>query len=839
MQMSRWLRAACILVGTSSAFAAEDVGSGVGVRAGESPRVSALSIDPGRVLLRGSDGRAQLVLTGTTAAGEEVDLTRDAGVRWSVRDVAIAKVAAGGRVDASADGSTVVEARLGELSARVEVRCADHGDARVVDFATEVVPIFTKLGCNAGACHGKASGQNGFRLSLLGFDPAFDLESLTRDGRGRRVFPAAPASSLVLLKATARVPHGGGKRFEVGSPSFRTIERWVAQGLRPSSPTPARLERIEVTPRDRVMPRRSGRQLRVTAHYSDGAALDVTHLAQYQSNAEDLATIDDEARVEARDGVGTAALTARFGGEVAVARVTVPLGERVPDWTEPASDNPIDRLVFKRLRMLGLPPSGPSTDDEFARRSSLDLRGVLPDPEQAAAFVASTDPDKRARWVAEQLETPEYAEFFALKWSAILKNKRGLGQLSQAGTFAFHDWVVQSIAENKPYDRFVAEILTAQGDPAENPVLGWYRQVSTLEERVDDTAQLFLGLRVQCARCHHHPYERWSTSDYYGFASIFSRMTSKASGRPLDPIVYVRADVSSAGYARDPLTGVAYPPKLLGGEVIAASGASRRTDDPRRALAAWLGRPDNPFFAPALVNRYWKHFFGRGLVEPEDDLRVTNPASNPELLDFLARDFAASGFDLKALARRIATSRAYDRSSLPNAWNGGDRRNFARYYPRRLSAEVLLDAINQVVGSREPFNGVPRGFRAAQLPDDGVASYFLDVFGRPKRQSVCECERNPEANLAQSLMLLNSPEIQNKLAGPNTRVERWARDPAGAAAAHVDELYRLCCARPPSARERDVCLEHLERKRAAKQIKQGYEDLMWVLINSKEFMFNH
>jgi hypothetical protein len=794
----------------------------------------ALEVEPTGARLVGSDSSTQVIVTGRGRDGGAVDLTGAA--RFESEDPKVAAVGPDGLIEPKGDGRTRVAVRVGEQAATVEVVVEDFANTRPIHFPGEVVPIFTKLGCNSGNCHGKASGQNGFKLSLLGYDPKFDYEALVREDRGRRVFPAAPEQSLLLLKTTSRVPHGGGRKIEPDSPEYRTLRRWIAQGMPFASGKEARLTQIRVSPERRVLARKDVQQLRVTAHYDDGTTADVTRLAQFQSNAADLAVVDDRGKVAALDAVGEASVMVRFGGQVTVARATIPLGEPVPAWEAPTSDNPIDKFIFAKLRELGIPPSDACTDAEFARRSSFDICGVLPRPEEVVAFERDTDPDKRAKWVARLVDRPEYADLFAMKWSAILRNKRSQFFGNQRGgdpsTFAMHAWVRQSLAENKPYDRFVAEVLAAKGDPSVNPPASLYRPVNRqdMNELVDDTAQLFLGLRIQCARCHHHPFEKWSQDDYYGFAAFFSRIGLKAGNDQFTPKVYVLP----TGLARNPTDGKSYKPKALDGPELSNLG---RHDDPRQALADWLRKPGNPFFAKALVNRYWKHFFGRGLVEPEDDMRVSNPPTNPELLDALAEDFAKSGYDLKHLVRLIATSKAYGRSSLPNEWNARDHQNFARYYPRRLPAEVLLDALDAVTGTTERFNGLPKGFRAAQLPDDGFNSYFLDVFGRPKRESVCECERTAEASLSQRLHLLNSAEIESKIGDSNGRVARLVEDKRPDAE-KVEELYRICYSRPPTDDEREVCLAHLARRRSENKLKQGYEDLVWALVNTKDFLFN-
>ncbi len=792
--------------------------------------IEALEVDPPRVTLRGSDGSAQVVVTGRLVDGGAVDLT--ASARFASRSGRVATVDPGGVIRPAGDGDATIEVTAGGRTGTVAVTVADFANARPVRFVAEVVPILTRSGCNAGGCHGKATGQGGFRLSLLGSDPRADHDSLVKEGRGRRVFPTAPGSSLLLRKPTAQVPHGGGRKFAVDSPESRTLARWIGQGMPSDEAGEPDLVGLAVEPARRTLARGGRQQFRVVARHGDGTSADVTRLAQFQSNAEDLAEVAPTGAVRAGGGVGEAAIMARFAGLVAVARVSIPRGPAVaagPGADGPPSGNLVDPPVAAKLRELGLRPGPPCADAEFARRSALDLGGTLPEPAEVVAFEADPDPDKRAKWVDRRLERPEYADLFALKWSAILKNKRALGDLSRPRTFAFHAWIRQAIAENKPYDRFVAEIVAARGEVGVHPPVAWYQRSATVEQRADDSAQLFLGVRIQCARCHHHPSERWSQDDYYGFASLFARVGAKDGAAPGTSGIYNLP----AGLATNPVTGVARPPRPLGGAEVADLGPRR---DPREVLVDWLRRPDNPYFARAVVNRYWKHFLGRGLVEPEDDLRATNPPTNPELLDALADDFVAHGYDLKRLARTIATSRAYGRSSAFDEADGDDRRNFARFYPRRLPAEVLLDAIDTVAGASEAFPGVPPGTRAVQLPDDGFASPFLDVFGRPKRESVCECERSAEANLSQTLHLLTSDEIQAKLTARDGRAARLAGD-RRPDSAKVAELYRVALAREPTAAESGEALAFLAPKGAAGVIREGYEDLIWALINTKEFLF--
>jgi hypothetical protein len=807
------------------------------VLAAAAANADALRVEPARVHLIGSDASAQVVVTELNAAGTSQDRTRECS--YESLDPRVAVISKDGSIRARADGSTTIAVRRGELRQELSVEVSDTADARPIGFVSQIEPILSRYGCNSGGCHGKATGQNGFRLSLLGFDTRFDHSALVTEARGRRVFPAAPEKSLMLLKPTASIPHGGGRRFAVGSPDYRTIVRWIRQGMPYDVPDEPELASIEVSPRERAVASRRSQQLRVVAHYGDGRAEDVTRLAQYQSNSADLATVTESGLVETLAGVGDAAIMVRYGGQVDVARLTMPREGAPVAWQPPASESSIDKHLFAKLKALNLAPSPQCSDDEFIRRATLDICGRLPTPEELTAFEADASVEKRSRLVDRLLVRPEYADYFAMKWSTILRNQRGVfGEASRPTTLAFHTWIRQAIAENMPYDRFARAILAAKGDPASNPAVAWYRVKGFGEENkeqlVEDAAQLFLGMRIQCARCHHHPFERWSQDDYYGFASFFARVGKKPSSDPFAPRVFVRA----SGKAAHPASSQEYEPKALAGPQFAELGPR---DDPRDRLVDWMREHDNSYFARALVNRYWKHFFGRGLVEPEDDLRVTNPASSPALLDALSKEFVTSGFDLKALVRTIAISEAYGLSSLPNEVNGIDRQNHSRFYSRRLAAEVLLDAIDVVTGSHERYAGLPSDYRAVQLPDEGFGSEFLEAFGRPKRESVCECERTSEPNLAQRLHLLNSEYVESKVRGgerAKLMAQRAESDP-GVDAGNVEQLYRLCFCRLPDHDELDTCLAHLNRGRQRGRLQDAYEDLIWALINSKEFVFNH
>ncbi len=783
---------------------------------------------PGPNVLRGADARKQLLVVGRYADGRLQDLTRH--VRFEARPAGIVDIDAAGLARPIAEGKAKLTVRgPGKLRAQLTLRVTQLADPPPVNFVNQVVPIFTKHGCNAGACHGKSSGQNGFKLSLLGFYPDEDYEYLTKEARGRRVFPTAPERSLLLLKATGVLAHGGGRRLEVDGPEYQLLVRWMEQGLPYGRPDDAVVERLEVYPAQRTLVRGGEQQLAVLAVYSDGRHEDVTALAQFESNDAEMAEVTSSGLVRALDVVGDVAVMARFQGQVAVFRATLPSGG--PAASLPQPRNFIDELVFARLQSLGISASPPCDDATFLRRVTLDIAGRLPTAEEVRAFEAETDAGKRDRLIERLLASPDYADFFASKWNAILRNRRANDNYAR-GTFAFHNWIRQALYQNMPYNEFVRGILAATGEILEHPPVAWYRMVNTAELRVEDTAQLFLGLRIQCARCHHHPFERWSQHDYYSLAAFFSRVGVKPGSGGLgndEPAVF--HDRGEPG-AVNPRTGETLPPAVLGGPPLAIDP----DDDPRHTLVDWLESADNPYFAAALVNRYWKHFFGRGIVEPEDDMRVTNPPSHPELLSALARHFVESGFDLKELVRTICRSQTYQLSSEPVPLNEGDRRNFSHYYTKRLQAEVLYDALHQFTGIVPEFAGLPSGTRAVQLPDNSISNYFLQVFGRPEGASACECERSTEANLAQSLHLLNSEEVQSRLGAEGGRIAQLAADESLTDRERVEELYAWAFARRPTEEELLLTLGHLQQ---ALGKRQALEDIAWALVNTKEFQFNH
>ena len=812
------------------------------VMAVDASAATTLRIDNGNdcaaTSLHGGDARLQLIVTAESDDGQTRDATRR--VHYQSEPAGLVDIDDSGLVTPLANGVVSITATMpagdnGQpaTAATAEITVTGVGDESPIHFQRQIIPMFTKLGCNGGGCHGKIAGQNGFRLSLLGFEPQEDYEFLVKESRGRRISPAMPHRSLLLTKGTNEVPHGGGQRLDPDSYEYRLMWRWIAQGAPLGDAAAPSVESIEIFPANRRLARGETQQLSVVARFTDGSIEDVTPAAVFESNDPAMADVSTTGWVELHDHVGDVAVMARFQGHVAVFNVDIPFGDVSPS-AEPVAipepRNVVDVHVFDKLRSLGIPASPESDDLTFLRRVTLDITGRLPTLDEVRQFAADQSPTevKREALIDRLLASEDYAEHFAGKWGAILRNRRS-GDALQFTNLAFYQWIRQSLYENKGYDQFVSELLTASGSPANSPAVSWFAHVPDVEQRTEDAAQLFLGQRIQCARCHHHPYEKWSQADYAQMAAFFSLVTRKPNDSGAEADFYSRPGMPTANH---PKTGQALPPKGLDAEPPTISP----DEDPRAHLVDWMVKPDNPFFAKMLVNRYWKHFMGRGLVEPEDDMRITNPPSNPALMDALAEEFVASGYDMKQLIRLITRSRTYGFASDALSENIDDRRSHSRYYPKRLTAEVLLDAVDRVTQSPTTFTSMPPGTRAVALPDTGFSSYFLSVFGQPQSTTACECERSQEANLAQSLHLLNSEEVQGKLAAEVGRAAKLASTEATDDEAKIAELYQIALARLPTETELNAVMEHLKGQADR---RAAMEDVVWSLINSKEFLFNH
>ena len=709
-----------------------------------------------------------------------------------------------------------------------------------VSFVNDISPILTKAGCNSGSCHAKAgSGQRGFKLSLLGFEPQEDYEHIVKEGRGRRVFPAAPEESLLVLKAANTVPHGGGMRLDPQSEGYRQIVRWIAEGMVFGKDSDPQLTSIDVEPKRMTLPVHSAQQLKVTAHYSDNSTRDVTPLALYEPNDKSMAESDEAGLVRTMDIPGNVAVMVRYQGKVSVSSASIPLGAPVDNL--PSSKNFIDEFIFANLKLIGVPPSPLCDDSTFLRRVSLDIAGRLPTLEETKAFLANPAPDKRDQAIESLLSSPDYADFFANKWTAILKNKRDEASDITAN-FAFHSWVRDSLLANKPYDSMVRELLAATGTIVGNPAVAWYKRVKEPNQQMEDVAQLFLGVRMQCAQCHHHPFERWSQKDYYSLTAFFTQVGRKPTSTAGEDLIFHKRGIAQTENKK---TRLPVKPAALGTPTLEIPP----DEDPRLRLADWMSDKTNPFLARALVNRYWKHFFKRGLIEPEDDIRDTNPPTNPELLEALARHFTEHQFDLKSVVRVITQSHTYQLSAMPNEHNAVDRQNFSHFYPRRMQAEVLLDAVNQITGATSDFGDLPPGTRAISLPDNSYnrSSPFLKVFGRPESSSVCECERVQSSSLAQSLHLMNAADVKAKLTMGNGTAESLVKSELPEVE-KLQQIYLTAFSRLPTAEEQQVAGDSILKARTNAQgqpidpqqsKRLGYEDLLWALINTKEFLFNH
>jgi hypothetical protein len=777
--------------------------------------------DPASIQLQGPTASWSLLIHGQTAEGRLVDLTHHAHYRSA--DVGIARVSEVGVVRPAGDGKTSITVEIEGRTVQVPVSVAGTKLPRRFNFENDIIPVFSRYGCNSSGCHGKAEGQNGFKLSVFGFDPMADYSALVKEGRGRRLFPAAPEQSLLLRKMSGQMPHGGGAKVPRRAADYETVRGWIAAGMPFGALTDPAVASVRVEPRDRTLAPRDLQQLRVVAKYTDGREVDVTALARFQSNNEGLATVQANGLVMAGEVPGEAAVMASFMNAVDVFRVVVPRVGKIDKYPAVPENNFIDKQVFQKLRKLNIVPSDLADDAEYLRRVYLDVIGTLPTPAEARRFLSDPRNDKRARLVDELLVRPEFADYWALQWADLLRVDRQA--LGHKRAYAYYKWIHNSLAANMPYDQFARSIVSAEGLVGEVGPANFYRVMTKPGETASTLSQVFLGVRIACAECHHHPFDRWSQTDYFGMQAYFIGVGVRPG--PHGEALLAEGTATT----RHPRSGETVHAHALG-ETMPEKMAP---GDRRRELADWMTRPDNPWFARNLANRLWAHFLGRGLVEPVDDVRATNPPTNPELLDALARHLVESKHDVRALIRTITASRAYQLSSRPNDTNERDEQNYSRAVFKRIGAEVLFDMVCQTTGVSERFGGSPPGTRAIQLWDSKVTHYFLKVFGRPERVSACECERVHEPSVAQVLHLLNAPEIQGRLsheAGYVAKLTRREKDDGKL----VEELYLTFFSRLPTGKEREEGLVYLGRH---KDRRQAVEDLAWSLLNSLEFLFNH
>ncbi|HEY1339284.1 MAG TPA: DUF1549 and DUF1553 domain-containing protein [Bryobacteraceae bacterium] len=699
-----------------------------------------------------------------------------------------------------------------------------------VTFLRDVAPILNKVGCTSGPCHGAAKGKNGFKLSLRGYDPQFDYEALLYDLSGRRFNRADPARSLMLAKPTQQVPHGGGLRFDIGSPYYKTIYNWIAQGVPFGDPAKDSVRRLEVEPKEIFM-QAPGESLtvKVSAVYGDGTQRDVTREAVVESNVPDVAAVADATVKGAR--IGEAALMVRYQGNFATLAVTVLNPKPGFAWKQLPQNNYIDRLIDAKLQRLKIQPSPAVDDAAFLRRVSLDLKGQLPTSEEIQSFVASASKNKRAELIDKLIAGPAYVDHWTLKWGDLLQNNRKY--LGEKGAYEFREWIRDSIAQNKPYDKMVREMLTASGSSYENPAANFYRVTRDPKPTMEKTTQVFLGVRMVCTQCHDHPFERWTQNQYYEMAAFFSAVGLRPGYEVGEEIVYNQRSEYDMKHPKD---GRVMNPKFIVPASWSGSGAPPTDQQRRQAYAEWLTARDNPFFAKSTVNRVWSYFFGRGIIDPVDDIRASNPPSNPALLDALAKDFIDRNFDMRYLMRTIANSRTYQASVATNEWNEKDGENFSHAMPRRLSAEELMDALAFAAGVRPVFPEAPPDTRAEQVTDPHVGKDgFLDLFGRPARESSCECERRSDLSLPQALNLVNGKTISDAIADANGRVSKEILS-GRSDSEIVTDLYLSSLSRPPATAELASGVKYLAGGggRAARA-----QDLLWALVNSKAFLYNY
>jgi hypothetical protein len=782
-----------------------------------------LSLEPAKFELSNPRSTLQLVATGAYDHDRVRDLTAD--VKFTSSDPKVVRIK-GSMIAPVSDGTAKITAKIGDRQATAEITVRDLDSPSAVSFKNETLPALTKAGCNMGACHGSPSGKNGFRLSLRGFDPPLDILTLRTEYYGRRTNLMDPAESLILKKPLMEVAHGGGRRLHKGDACYRVLFDWISGGMPIDAAGTPDLVKIVVSPGQRVFHDQGKRQqLRVDGFFSDGSVEDLTSLTMFSSSNESVATVSVDGLVE-KTGRGETAILARFLDKMSTASMTFLEDVKGFAWTNPPVKNFVDTLVYDKLKQLQIAPSELCSEEEFVRRAYLDADGRLPRPDETLAFLGSQDPNKRGKLVDDLVDSADCAAFWTLKWCDVLRANSK--KLEPAGVRKFRRWVYESVLADKPVDQMARELLTSQGSVFENPAANYWRASRDPQDATETTAQLFLGIRIQCAKCHNHPFERWSQDNYYGIAAAFARVGRRPGGNAKEEEVVFR---ENAGEIQQPRTGKTMKVYLLlKGDVDVPNGEDRCA-----VFARWLTASDNPFFARTCVNRIWGHLMGRGIVEPVDDFRDSNPPSNAKLLDELARQFVAHGYSSKWVMRTIMHSHIYELSARKNEFNKDDELYFSHANTRMLTAEQLLDAICEVTNVPEHFTGLPVGTRAVELPDPPTDNYFLKIFGQPQREMACQCERSTDSNLSQALQMINGPVVHNKLRDDSGRIPQMIK-----AAKKDDEiiasLYLTALSRQPAAEEMAASKAHIAR---SSDRRQALEDIGWAILNCKEFLFQH
>lgn len=760
------------------------------------------------------------------------EVTND--VTFELSDASIAKVSENGIIRPSSNGNTTIQVKLGDLQNEIRVGVTDYELEGPVSFELHIQPILAARGCSTGPCHGKARGQNGFQLSLLGFDSEFDFNALTREARGRRIFPASPKESLLLKKGAGHVPHGGGIRLPDDSDDYQTILRWIQSGAPREIEEEPVLESVEIFPTDRVMIPMETQQLVVVASYSDGSKRDVTGQSAFQSNESVVVGVSDQGVIKSGPIPGEATIMARFMGAIATCRVLIPLAGSVPEqyYADLPRNNFIDDNVWNKLQLLGITASDPAEDSKIVRRLFIDIIGRLPTPEETQQYVNDTAADKRDKLVDWLLEQPEYVDHWANKWTDLLRpNPYRVGIKA---VLNYDNWIRQAFRENRPYDEFVRGLVTAEGSTFRNGASTLFRDRRSPDEVTTLVSQLFLGIRLDCAKCHHHPFERWSQEDFYSFAAFFARVGRKGTG--LSPPISGSEEVimeASSGSVSHPLTGAVLSPRPLYGTVEFSETELQSDYSMRGKLADWMVSKENSYFGKVMANRVWADMMGRGLVEPVDDLRATNPATNEPLLSALGEYFAEQQYDIKELIGVIAKSYVYGLSSEPTDRNIADTRNYSRHYRVRLRAEVLLDAITDITGMPNSFSAMPYGSRSNQIWTHRVTSLFLDTFGRPDPNQDPPCERTPDSTVTQILHLMNSPELHAKVTDSSNAIAKLIDNQKAEPAEIIERIYLLCYSRQPDSEELEICRKIFEENPAKPKDAASY--ILWALMNTPEF----
>jgi len=779
-----------------------------------------LSVYPPSIKLSAKSDSQHLAVVATRSDGITQDVTEQ--VQWAFANADLVQFA-DFVVSPKADGTTQVTAQWQGLSATASLEITNSQLERTVSFERDIMPVLTKVGCNTGSCHGAARGKDGFRLSLFGYDPAGDYQRITREIGIRRINLAVPDQSLMLLKATGSVQHTGGKRIELGSKHYKTLLSWLSAGAPVDAVKTPAVTKVDLYPNQAVIEGDAAKQrLIAVATYADGTQRDVWDLASFTTNNERSAAVAYDGQITS--GVrGEAFVMARFDTHTVGSQVLA-LPAKLQYELAGENGNYIDGLVAAKLKKLRLPVSGICDDHDFVRRTTVDITGLLPTEEETTAFLSSTAADKRAKWIDTLLERKEFSEIWAMKWADLLMIK-SKNDVSYKAAYLYNNWLTNKIASNTPIDQIVRELLTATGGTFQNPATNFYQVELDRLKMAENVAQIFMGIRTQCAQCHNHPFDRWTMNDYYGFAAFFSQVGRKTSEDYRQLLVFN----SFGGNVTHPVGGAVVPPKFLGGAAPDTNGKDRR-----EVLADWITSTDNPYFAKSVSNRIWAHFTGVGIVNPIDDFRASNPPSNPELLDELANKLEEYKFDTKRLVRDICNSITYQRSCTANGENQQDNRNYSRAAVRRIPSESLLDCISQVTSTKDKFRGLPIGARAVQIADGSTSNYFLTSFGRSQRTTVCASEATTDPSLSQALHLINGSATSGKIT-QGALLKQW-KESGLSKEAIIEKLYLRCLSRQPTESEKGNLIKLIAD---SPNEEQGLHDVFWAIINSREFIFNH